>query len=92
MFVGKYEGTIVAIKLLLGVDSAALQRFQWEVDMLAGASSEGSASCVVLKTSWSLLLVLSSLKTWSTLDNVLSGNCRSLNDLLVTIQAMASFL
>ena len=36
VFVGKYEGTIVAIKLLLGVDRSALKRFQWEVDMLAG--------------------------------------------------------
>jgi hypothetical protein len=36
VFVGKYEGTIVAIKLLLGVDSMALQRFQREVAMLAG--------------------------------------------------------
>ena len=36
VFVGKYEGTIVAIKLLLGVDSKALQRFQREVAMLAG--------------------------------------------------------
>ena len=44
VFVGKYEGTIVAIKLLLGVDSAALQRFQWEVDMLAGVISEGLPS------------------------------------------------
>ncbi len=36
VFVGKYQGTIVAIKLLLHVDESALERFRREVAILAG--------------------------------------------------------
>ena len=46
VFVGKYEGTIVAVKLLLGVDSTALQRFQREVAMLAGAHVAAATAIV----------------------------------------------
>ena len=35
VFVGKYEGTIVAIKLLLNVDEASLERFRQEVALMA---------------------------------------------------------